>query len=121
MLGCATVARVPVLSPAIEDGDVRLSEPPPGAQLVGLVEASHGSGCGGFGETGTEEGAIQNLKSAAFERGANYVQVKDRTPPHLTELCFDQHYRINGLAYRIGSNVATVGSTAQPQPAAGKP
>lgn len=123
VVGCATTstAPLPVLSPAIEDVDVRLSEPAPGAQLIGPVEASHGSGCGAFGESGTEQGALENLKIAAFKRGANYVQVKDRTPPHPTEFCFDQRYRISGFAYRTGSNVATVESAAQPRPAEGKP
>jgi len=89
--------------------------------LIGPVEASHGGGCGAFGESGTEQGALESLKIAAFERGANYVQVKDRTPPHPTEFCFDQHYRISGLAYRTGSSVATVEPAAQPRPASGSP
>ena len=121
MAGCATVAPQPVLSPAMEAVDLRLSEPPPGARLIGPVEASHGSGCGSFGEVGTEQGALENLKLAAFTRGANYVEVKERTPPHTTEFCFDQHYRISGVAYQIGANVATSESATQTRPAAGKP
>ena len=47
------------------------------------------------------EGALAALKAAAARRGANYVHLTGRFPPHDERLCFDQRFRMTGVAYAI--------------------
>lgn len=98
---CAPAAPIPAVSPQADAVDVRLSQPPAGARALGNLEAVHGRGCGSVGEIGTEEGALAILKTEAAKRGANYVYVAGRFPPHPETMCFDQSYRITGIAYIV--------------------
>jgi hypothetical protein len=92
----------------------RLAPPVPGAEKVtigkgdpadnyadiGPVSGAHGKGCGGFGTTGTYEGAIRNLKDNAARMGADYVQIFTINQPHLSGNCFDNLYSISGTAFK---------------------
>lgn len=91
----------PTTSARAAEVTVAKSDPPPGSTDLGPLEVVHGYGCGGFGDTGTFEGAMIMLRNAAAERGANYVMLVATMPPHSTAGCFDDGFVLQGIAYRV--------------------
>lgn len=80
--------------------------PAAGATQVGLLEVSHGSGCGGFGSGGTYEGALHLLQEQAASMGATAISVTVIAPPHATESCYDRRFQLQGIAYENPSPAA---------------
>ena len=96
--GCA--ATLPPLSPAAERLVVGRNDPTDGHQEIGLIEAVHGRGCGGFGVKGSYEGAYRELRNQAAEMGATYVQILMMTEPHLEGGCYRNQFILRGRAFR---------------------
>lgn len=96
--GCAT-ASVPRLSPAAQEVRTGKGDPPGEMQELGPVEATNGSGCGGFGERGTYEGAMVVLRNKAASLGATYVQIFTMSEPHREPGCHVNAFVIRGTAY----------------------
>jgi hypothetical protein len=101
--GCGVAASVPPVSATAAKVNVVKSDPPAGAQLIGPVEGTHGSGCGMYGRKGTFEGALATLREEAARKGANYVTLVMVTEPHSENGCFDQEFRVRGMAYKTGT------------------
>lgn len=101
--GCGAAAAVPTVSPAASKVVVRKASPPPGATEVGAIEVEHGSGCGMYGRAGTLEGAMALMKEEAHRRNADYVELLMATEPHSESGCFDQTFKLKGMAYKLGS------------------
>jgi len=97
------VANAVPLTPGGQAVLARKSDPPRGAQEIGPIEVTHGSGCGGFGEKGTYEGALALLRNRGARMGADYVQIMTMTQPHSEVGCFDNSFVIRGIAYKLGS------------------
>jgi len=95
------VAPPPAAFRSASSVEVGKSDPPPGSVQVGVLEAVHGSGCGGFGQAGTLGRAMIVLRNMAVSAKANYVALLTTTPPHSENGCFDQRFVIRGIAYRI--------------------
>ena len=88
------------LMPGAETVRTGTSDGAPDAVELGPVEVSHGSGCGGFGEAGTYEGAYTLLKNRAVQAGANYAKITQQVPPHSENGCFVQAFVIRAILYR---------------------
>jgi hypothetical protein len=104
-----------VRAPSATSVQISEDDPPPGYEPLGPIEATHGQGCGVFGEDGTREGAMNALTALASKRGADFVHVIEVSEPHPTRQCFEHEYKLRGLAYRRASRSA---SRAVPAPAA---
>jgi hypothetical protein len=91
-------------APPKSPGDSKLEvgeEPAPlGYVEIGRLEATHGKGCGVFGDRGNAEGAMQSLRNAALARGAHYLQVTKTTEPTADRNCVSHVYKAEGVAYR---------------------
>jgi hypothetical protein len=98
---CGGMAPLPPTAARAADVAIGKADPPPGAADLGPIEAAHGDGCGGFGETGTFEGAMITLRNEAAARGANYVALVATMSPHLAGGCFDNRFVLQGIAYRV--------------------
>jgi hypothetical protein len=96
------------------------SDPPPGAVELGSIEAVHGEGCGSWGQRGTFDGAMFQLRNLAATRQANYVMLISAVEPHLDAGCYNNEFKIRGLAYRIPDGGAAQ-SPPMPPPAASPP
>jgi hypothetical protein len=101
-VGCATAA-VPQVSGAAKNVQIRKSDPPSGYVEVAPISASHGGGCGGFGELGTYEGALAMLKNTAAELRADYVRLDVATEPYMAPGCRVNEYVLRGVAFRRGA------------------
>ena len=84
------------------------SDPAPGTQELGPIEASNGSGCGWFGARGNFEGAMVDLRNRAAAMGANYVQIFTLTEPHGSGFCFIDAFTIRGLAFHVAKGPGAV-------------
>src|SRR3990172_7349882 len=85
-----------------ESVNIQVGNNPPGdgfAQL-GPITAKHGGGCGLYGSQGDFEGAMNILRNKAAERGADYVQIIRQQGEHMTGICLDRAYVIDGFAYK---------------------
>lgn len=83
--------------------EINHNPPPYGAKQVGPISAKHGGGCGLYGAEGNFEGAASILRNKAATLGANYVQITDQQGEHVTGLCLDRSYTINGLAFKVSN------------------
>jgi hypothetical protein len=100
LVACSTTPPQVKLTP--QAANVRTGKDDPPAELVeaGPVEATHGSGCGGFGKVGTYEGAYTLLRNKAASLGATYVRITTITEPHPEGDCYSDAFVIRGIAYR---------------------
>lgn len=82
--------------------NVQVGNNPPGDGYtqLGPITAKHGGGCGLYGSQGDFEGAMTILRNKATERGADYVQIIRQQGEHMTGLCLDRAYVIDGFAYK---------------------
>lgn len=74
--------------------------PGDGFVMLGPITAKHGGGCGLFGSQGNYEGAMNDLRNKAAERGANYVQIIRQEGEHMVGQCLDRAYVIDGFAFK---------------------
>lgn len=90
-----------------------ISESPPPAGYVGLrpLVVTSGDGCGLLGTPGSEEGARANLRRAAVQAGASYVQITFLRKPPINHQCREHEFKMGGIAYRRADTA--------PRPAAG--
>ncbi|MGD8241997.1 MAG: hypothetical protein PVG19_10245 [Desulfobacterales bacterium] len=81
---------------------IQVGNNPPGEDFIqiGPITARHGGGCGIYGSQGDYEGAMNILRNKAHERGADYVQIIRQQGEHMTGLCLDRAYVIDGFAYK---------------------
>jgi hypothetical protein len=96
----------------VEEGD-----PPAGAQLVGPIEGTDGSGCAFDDARGTLRNATTALKEAAVRSGADFVKVTKVTKPYSGHECYHQEFKLEGLAYRVHPAPAAPLQPAPPAPA----
>jgi hypothetical protein len=92
------------VAPAAAEGErVEVSEtpPPPAAVALGVIDVTHGEGCGVFGQDGTRAGIDQALRAAATRKRANYVHILELHEPRMLRNCFDHVFRAHALAYRV--------------------
>jgi len=71
---------------------------------IGPIEAQHGSGCGMYGSVGTYEGAYTQLRNAAAEKGADYVELISTREPYNDGRCAHNDYVMRGIAFRSKSS-----------------
>jgi hypothetical protein len=97
--GC-TAAAVTVAPEAVR---VQVGDQPPSGRYeqVGAITARHGGGCGLYGSQGNFEGAVAILKNKAAAMGANYVHILRTLPEHMTGICLDRAFLIDGMAYKV--------------------
>lgn len=88
------------LDPNADRVRIGKSDPPDNFTELGPVTGTNGTGCGAIGQRGTYEGAVTNLKNAAYRMGADYVQIMTISEPHLAGDCFRNAYIISGSAYK---------------------
>ena len=76
---------------------------PPGAgyELVDVIHASDGEGCGLLGSGGSFEAAQTKLKNLAAKKGAKYVHITEIVTPQKTVSCAENKFSITGVAYRL--------------------
>lgn len=86
--------------PGAENITVGKGDPADNYVDIGPVSGSHGKGCGGFGYTGTYEGAMRNLKDNAAIMGADHIQIFTINQPYLSGDCFVNRFSINGTAFK---------------------
>lgn len=81
---------------------VQVGTNPPGENFVqlGAISAKHGGGCGLYGAQGNFEGAMNILQNKAAKRNADYVQILREQGEHMTGICLDRAYVIDGIAYK---------------------
>ena len=115
-MGCVAKASVPKMSPRAQVVRTGKGDPGPGMHEVGPVEASNGSGCGGFGTEGSYEGALAELKNRAAALGADYVQIFTMEGPYLSGKCRENAFVIRGMAFRSQAAATPSASAAAPQP-----
>lgn len=92
------------------------NDAPPDAVELGPIEAIHGAGCGSWGERGSFEGAMFQLRNVAAMRQANYVMLVSTVEPHFEPGCHNNEFVIRGVAYRIPASVAPQASRPPPPP-----
>ncbi|MDB4982126.1 MAG: Periplasmic serine protease, DO/DeqQ family [Myxococcales bacterium] len=103
LAGCGGAAALPPVSTAAQAVRIGKADPSPGMKEVGPIEAIHGEGCGAMGNKGSYEGALAVLKNKAASDGADYVQIFTMTEPHSESGCFDQTFKIRGMAFKGGT------------------
>jgi hypothetical protein len=81
------------------------------AKFLGPITARHGGGCGLYGAEGNFQGAMTILRNKAAEMEANFVQILRQQGEHMTGLCLDRGYTIDGMAYQVGPSAQTNHST----------
>jgi hypothetical protein len=96
-----TAADIPLTSGATKVKTGKADADPGQYEEVGPIEASSGSGCGGFGSRGTYEATYNALRNRAAEMKADYVEIMTMTEPHANPGCFDNAFVIRGMAYRL--------------------
>jgi hypothetical protein len=115
LVGCGVPAAVTPLSDNASHVQIAKSDPPAGATLVAPIEVEHGSGCGGFGRKGTLEGVMNEAREEAARKGADYVEIMTLIEPHSENGCFDQTFKIKGMAFKLGaSNKKVANAPAAP-------
>jgi len=106
VLGLAACHDEPPLRPVSAwAAHVRVAEgdPPPGARLIGEVEASDGKGCGIEGDRGSLRNATAALQEAAARKGASFVKLTAITKPHSGHDCVHLEFKLRGLAYVLAN------------------
>jgi hypothetical protein len=98
-LGGCTAGSVHIL-PGSQHVEVGSVAPADGYLMVGPISAKHGGGCGLYGSQGDFAGAMNTLRNQAAQMGATYVQIVSQRGEHMSGLCLDRAYVIDGLAYR---------------------
>lgn len=99
LLSACTAGKVTMRSGSV---NVVVGHNPPEGSFtqLGPISAKHGGGCGLYGSQGDFEGAMNILRNKADERGAHYVQIISQQGEHMTGICLDRAYTIDGFAYR---------------------
>jgi hypothetical protein len=101
--GCAT-ADIPAVSNAASKVTIRKGDPSDEYQELGPLTATNGSGCGAFGELGTYEGAMAEMKNRAAAMKADYVRLDLAKEPYLAPNCRVNEYALRGVAFkRVGA------------------
>jgi hypothetical protein len=99
--GCVT-AEIPPVSNAASKVTIRKGDPSDEYQEIGPLTATNGSGCGGFGELGTYEGAMAEMKNRAAAMKADYVRLDLAKEPYLAPNCRVNEYILRGVAFKRG-------------------
>lgn len=73
------------------------------AEPFGELEAEHGYGCGGFGASGTYEGATAVMQNQAALNNADAVLITREVPPRLVTGCRDNTFYLTGTLLRFNS------------------
>ena len=102
LAGC-TASEVKV-SQGSANVNVGTNSPGPGFSQIGPITAKHGGGCGLYGSQGDYQGAMTILRNKAAAMGADYVQVLSQEGEHMTGICLDRAYVIDGFAYKKTSS-----------------
>ena len=86
-----------------ESLNVQIGTTPPMGEAIQIapLTARHGGGCGLYGAEGNFEGALTILRNKAANIGANYVQIIRQQGEHMTGMCLDRGYTVDGMAYRV--------------------
>lgn len=105
LAGC-TASEV-VMRPDSINIQIGTKSPGDGFTQIGPITAKHGGGCGLYGAQGDFEGAMNILRNKAAERGADYVQIIRQQGEHMTGLCLDRAYVIDGFAYKKDHRAAS--------------
>jgi hypothetical protein len=122
LLGLASCEAAPVaVAPEAKQVTVAKADPPPGSREIGPLEVRHGSGCGGFGEKGTYESAMAELRNQTAQKGGNYVQIMTMTEPHSEHGCFDNRFIVRGVVFQVNSTPAAELPVAKASPDACTP
>jgi Domain of unknown function (DUF4156) len=118
LLGLASCEAAPVaVAPEAKQVTVAKADPPAGSREIGPLEVTHGRGCGGFGERGTYESAMAELRNETAQKGGNYVQIMTMTEPHTsTSSCFDNRFIIRGVVFQVSSPPAAELPVAKASP-----
>lgn len=103
LVDCASEPPLVPISPAASAVQVETSDPPPGSQLLGQLQASDGTGCGIGGDKGSLENATRALRMAAVRQGANFVKITETQKPYSGHDCYHLEFKLTGLAYRVGA------------------
>lgn len=111
--GCAT-ADIPALSPVAQKVTIRKGDPSDDYKEIGPISVSNGSGCGGFGELGTYEGAMAEMKNKAAAMKADYVRLDLAKEPYLAPNCRVNEYILRGVAFRKDAAAKPVTAEAKP-------
>lgn len=116
LVGCGGSAKPPQ-DP--REAAVVLSESPPPAGYVGLrpLVVTSGDGCGLLGTLGSEEDARANLRRAAVQAGASYVQITFLKKPPVNHQCREHEYKMGGVAYRRADAAPGPAASASSAPA----
>jgi len=114
IIAACTAAEV-LVAPDAPRVQVGTRSPSGAYEQIGAVTATHGGGCGLYGQRGNYEGADAILRNKAAKLGADYVHVLRVTEPHLEGICMYQGFVIDGMAYRLSRQG---GAPAAPAPAA---
>jgi hypothetical protein len=69
-------------------------------EVIKVIHANDGSGCGLLGESGSFESAQNKLRNTAAEIGATYVRIISTQTPKDVSDCLQRRYSITGEAYR---------------------
>ena len=98
LVGC-TASEVR-MSPS--SANVQVGRNSPGSEFtqLGPITAKDGGGCGLFGSQGDYQGAMTTLRNKAAAMGADYVQILNQEGEHMTGICLDRSYVIDGFAYK---------------------
>jgi len=98
LVACAPT--VAILQPGADKVTVGKADPTDNFTLLGPISGVDGDGCGGFGEEGTYENAVTNLRNNASTMQADYAQIITISEPHLSGGCYVNLYRISANAYK---------------------
>jgi len=88
------------MHPGSENVQIGTAAPEAGYSMLGPISAKHGGGCGLYGAEGDFAGAMNILRNKAAEMGADYVQIIRQQGEHMSGLCLDRAYDIDGLAFK---------------------
>jgi hypothetical protein len=88
------------MSPSSASVNVGSNSPGSGFTQLGPITAKHGGGCGLYGSQGDYQGAMTLLRNKAAAMGADYVQILSQEGEHMTGICLDRAYVIDGFAYK---------------------
>lgn len=101
LLACGGAAPEAKLADGAEGVKLGKADAPPGAIEIGPVEATHGHGCGMYGEEGNFEGAYALLRNEGARVDADYVQIMTATEPYSDGKCGHNEYKLTGVAYKV--------------------
>jgi len=114
LTACFATANVTELTEGGQKVRTSEKEPPAGYVELEKVTGTHGKGCGRMGVSGTHEGALNALKNAAAELGADFVRIDEDEPPHHTPQCFINEYKLSGMAFRLSDEAPAPAPTPAP-------